>query len=64
MQNDLENDLKIPGVGPLWESGDPVLSTRRTGRNPEEVAAKMAAVQGYSDVIFLRDGNLSCYFLY
>ena len=23
MKNDLENDLEIRGVGPLWESGDP-----------------------------------------
>ena len=34
----------------------------RTGRNPEEVAAKMAAAQVYSDVIFLRGGHLSCRF--
>ena len=32
-------------------------------RNPKEVAAKMTAVQGYSDVIFLRGGHLSCHFL-
>ena len=32
-------------------------STRRTGRSPEEVAAKMAAAQGDSDVIFLRGGS-------
>ena len=24
MKNDLENDLEKPGVGPIWESGDPV----------------------------------------
>ena len=35
----------------------------RTGRNPEEVAAKMTALKGYSDVIFLRGGRLSCHFL-
>ena len=35
----------------------------RTGRNPEEVAARMPAAQGYSDVIFLRGGHLSCHFL-
>ena len=29
----------------------------------EEVPAKMAAAQGYSDVIFLRGGHLSCHFL-
>ena len=28
----------------------------------EEVAAKMAAEQGYKDVIFLRGGHLSCHF--
>ena len=32
-------------------------------RNPEEVAGKMATAQGYSDVIFLRGGHLSCHFL-
>ena len=35
----------------------------RTGRNPEEVAAKMATAQGDSDVIFLRGGHLSCHLL-
>ena len=32
-------------------------------RNPVEVAAKMAVVLGYSGVIFLRGGHLSCHFL-
>ena len=35
----------------------------RTRRNTEEVPAKTAATQGYKDVIFLRGGHLSCYFL-
>ena len=30
---------------------------------PKEVAAKMAAAQGFSDVIFLRGSYLSCHFL-
>ena len=37
--------------------------TRRTVKDPEEVATKMTAAQGYSDVIFLRGGHLSCQFL-
>ena len=38
-------------------------STRRTVRNSEEMAAKMAAAQGSSDVILLRGDRLSCHFL-
>ena len=37
--------------------------TRLTGRNSKEVDAKMAVAQGYSDVIFLRGGHLTCHFL-
>ena len=33
-----------------------------TGRNTEEVAAKVGAPQGYKDVIFLRGGHLSYHF--
>ena len=40
-----------------------LFSTRRTGRNSEEVEAKMATLRGYSDVIFLRGGHLSCHLL-